>query len=54
MLLADRVRDGEVVRVCFDGSRNRLHIFANHEGSEVDGMGIDYGYEDELQIEVID
>jgi ATP-dependent Clp protease ATP-binding subunit ClpB len=54
MLLADRVRDGEVVRVGFDGPRNRLHILANHEGGEVDGMDVDYGDEDELQIEEMD
>jgi len=54
MLLADRVRDGEVVRVGFDGPRNRLHIFANHEESGVDGMCVDYGDEDEIQIEEVD
>ena len=54
MLLADRVRDGEVVRVGFDGPRNRLQIFANHEGFEVDSMDVDYGDEDELQIEEMD
>ncbi len=54
MLLADRVRDGEVVRVGFDGPRNRLHIFANHEGSEVGSMDVDYDDEDELQIEEMD
>ena len=54
MLLADRVRDGEVVRVGFDGPRNRLQIFANHEGCEVDGMDLDYDDEDELQIEEMD
>jgi ATP-dependent Clp protease ATP-binding subunit ClpB len=54
MLLADRVRDGEVVRVGFDGPRNRLHIFANHGGNGVEGMDIDYGDEDELQIEEMD
>lgn len=54
MLLADRVRDGEVVRIGFDGPRNRLHIFANHEGSEVEGMDVDYDDEDELQIEEMD
>ena len=53
MLLADRVRDGEAVRVGFDGRRNRSHIFANHEGREVDGMD-DYGDEDELQIGEVD
>jgi ATP-dependent Clp protease ATP-binding subunit ClpA len=54
MLLADRVRDGEVVRIGFDGPRNRLHIFANHEGNEVEGMDEDYDDEDELQIEEMD
>ncbi|KAI0003683.1 P-loop containing nucleoside triphosphate hydrolase protein [Russula compacta] len=54
MLLADRVRDGEVVRVGFDGPRNRLHILANHEGNEVDGMDVDYGDEDDLEIEEMD
>ena len=52
MLLADRVRDGEVVRIGFDGPRNRLHIFANHDGNEVDGMDIDD--DDDLQIEEMD
>lgn len=54
MLLADRVRDSEVVRVGFDGPRNRLHIIANHDGSDVEGMDVDYGDEDELQIEEMD
>ena len=54
MLLADRVRDGEVVRIGFDGPRNRLHIFANHEGNEVEGMDVDYDDEDELQVEEMD
>ena len=55
MILAERVRDGEVVRVGFDGPRNRLHIFPNHEGSEVEGMDIDYDdMADELEIEEMD
>jgi ATP-dependent Clp protease ATP-binding subunit ClpB len=54
MLLADRVRDREVVRVGFDGPRNRLQIFANHEGSGVEGMDVDYDDEDELQVEEVD
>ncbi|KIY71648.1 P-loop containing nucleoside triphosphate hydrolase protein [Cylindrobasidium torrendii FP15055 ss-10] len=32
MILSDRVRDGEVVRVGFDGPHNRLVIAPNHEG----------------------
>ena len=54
MLLSERVRDGEVVRVGFDGPRNRLHISANHEGSQVegiDGMDVDYDDEDDLQMD---
>ena len=54
MLLAERVRDGEPVRVGFDGPRNRLHIFANHEGNEMDGMDVDDADEDDLQIEEMD
>jgi hypothetical protein len=55
--LSERVRDGKVVRVGFDGPRNRLHIFANHEGSQVDGidgMDVDYDNEDDLKIEEMD
>jgi len=54
MLLADRVRDGEVVRVGFDGPRNRLHIFANHGGIALEGMDVDSDDADELQIEEMD
>ncbi|KAI0296195.1 P-loop containing nucleoside triphosphate hydrolase protein [Russula brevipes] len=54
MLLADRVRDGEVVRVGFDGPRNRLHIFANHEGTEVEGMDVDYDDGGDVEIEEMD
>ena len=57
MLLSERMRDGEVVRVGFDGPRNRLHIFANYEGSQVDGidgMDVDYDDEDDLKIEEMD
>ena len=55
MLLADRIQDGEVVRVCFDGPRNRLHIVPNHEGNEVDGMEVDDNDDDDdLEIEEMD
>jgi hypothetical protein len=54
MLLAEHVRDGEAVRVGFDGAHNRLHIFANHEGNYVDGMDVDYVDEDDLGIEEMD
>ncbi|KAH9979114.1 hypothetical protein BGW80DRAFT_1435357 [Lactifluus volemus] len=50
ILLADRIQDGEVIRVCFDGLRNRLHIVPNHEGNEVDGMEADdYDYDSEIE-----
>ncbi|KAI0308210.1 P-loop containing nucleoside triphosphate hydrolase protein [Multifurca ochricompacta] len=52
MLLADRIRDGDVVRVGFDGPRNRLQFFANHEGNEIDGMDVDF--DDDLEIEEMD
>lgn len=54
MLLADRIRDGEEVHVRFDGPRNRLHVVANHEGNEVDGMEVDYDDDDDLEIEEMD
>lgn len=54
MLLADKVRDGEVVRVTFDGPRNRLHIIPNHEGNYTeDGMDVDEDYED-IEVEEMD
>ncbi|KAF8898748.1 P-loop containing nucleoside triphosphate hydrolase protein [Infundibulicybe gibba] len=53
MLLSDRIRDGEAVRVRFDGPRNRLHILANHESSaENNGMDVD-DTDDEIEIEEI-
>lgn len=55
MLLADRVRDGETVRVGFDGPRNRLHIYPNHEGQQVEDMDIDeFGDDDDIEIEEMD
>jgi ATP-dependent Clp protease ATP-binding subunit ClpB len=41
MLLSDRIRDGETIRVRFDGPRNRLNVLPNHEGRAVDEMDID-------------
>src|SRR5258708_36838896 len=38
ILLADRVRDREVVRIGFDGPRNSLQILAKHTGNKVDGL----------------
>ncbi|KAF8846377.1 P-loop containing nucleoside triphosphate hydrolase protein [Paxillus ammoniavirescens] len=52
MLLSDRVRDGETVKVRFDGPRNKLIIVPNHEGKEVaDGMEVDVD-DDEIEIEI--
>jgi ATP-dependent Clp protease ATP-binding subunit ClpB len=54
MILSDRVRDGEIVHVRFDGAHNRLRILPNHEGtSSVDGMDVDYN-EDAIEIEEMD
>ncbi|KAG5639244.1 hypothetical protein H0H81_005318 [Sphagnurus paluster] len=57
MLLSDRVRDGEVVRIRFDGPRNRLNIIPNHEGNiQEEYMEID-DYDDgddEIEIEEMD
>ena len=52
MLLSDRIREGETIRVRFDGPRNRLQILPNHEGSGVvDEMDID---DDDIEIEEMD
>ena len=50
MLLSDRVRDGETVKVRFDGVHNRLHIIQNHEAVLADGMDVDYA-DDDIEIE---
>ncbi|QRV76707.1 heat shock protein HSP104 family protein [Ceratobasidium sp. AG-Ba] len=54
LILEDRIRDGEVVNVKFDGPHNRLFIVPNHEGS---GMTydeeMDYA-DDDLEIEEMD
>lgn len=56
MLLSDRVRDGEVVHIRFDGPHNRLNIIPNHEGTndsewmDVDDDDIDGA----IQIEEMD
>jgi ATP-dependent Clp protease ATP-binding subunit ClpB len=56
ILLSEQVRDGEVVRVRFDGPHNRLVIVPNHEGTGgTDTMEIDSdeGF-DEATIEEIE
>jgi len=54
MILEDAVRDGETIRVRFDGPHNRLAIIPNHEANPelADGMDVDPG--DELEIEEMD
>ncbi|KAJ3937812.1 MAG: P-loop containing nucleoside triphosphate hydrolase protein [Lentinula lateritia] len=52
MILANRVQDGEIVRVTFDGPHNRLAIIPNHEGNPSDEyMDID---DDDIEIEEMD
>lgn len=54
MILSERVRDGETVRVHFDGPHNRLHIIPNHEGTG-ESMDVDYDVvDDDIDIEEMD
>ncbi|KAI0756971.1 P-loop containing nucleoside triphosphate hydrolase protein [Daedaleopsis nitida] len=53
MILSERVRDGEMVRVRFDGPHNRLVIVPNHEGTG-DSMDVDYDDDDDIEIEEMD
>jgi len=54
MLLSNRIRDGETVRIRFDGPHNRLHIVPNHEGNvDMDEMDIDMD-DDDIDIEEVD
>ncbi|KDQ63541.1 hypothetical protein JAAARDRAFT_29560 [Jaapia argillacea MUCL 33604] len=53
MILSERVRDGESVKVRFDPPHNRLMILPNHEGNaDVDGMDVDW--DDDIEIEEMD
>lgn len=53
LILEEKVRDGEVIRVKFDGPHNRLVILPNHEGTgpSLETMDID---DDEPEIEEMD
>jgi ATP-dependent Clp protease ATP-binding subunit ClpB len=53
LILEERIRDGEVVRVTLDEPRNRLYIKPNHEGTGVP-MDVDGMYEEEPEIEEMD
>ncbi|KAJ7071036.1 P-loop containing nucleoside triphosphate hydrolase protein [Mycena amicta] len=50
-ILGDRVRDGEVVRVRFIGSLNRLVVEPNHEGVDAP---MDVDFDDDIEIEEMD
>jgi len=53
MLLQEKIRDGEMVRVVFDGPTNRLVILPNHRGVQIpaDDMDVD---DDDVLIEDMD
>ncbi|KAG5221908.1 heat shock protein [Salix suchowensis] len=53
MILSEQIRDGEVVKVRFDGPHNRLNIIPNHEATETQGMDVDYD-DDDIEIEEMD
>ncbi|KAI0669877.1 P-loop containing nucleoside triphosphate hydrolase protein [Trametes maxima] len=54
MILSERVRDGEIVRVAFDGPHNRLQIIPNHEGTG-ESMDVDFDDgDDDIEIEEMD
>ena len=53
MILSDRVRDGETIRVTFDGPHNRLAIIPNHEGTGMD-VDMDDDYADDIEVEEMD
>lgn len=50
MILSDRVRDGETVRVTFDGPHNRLAIIPNHASSSTN---VDDDFDD-IEVEEMD
>jgi ATP-dependent Clp protease ATP-binding subunit ClpB len=53
MILSDRVRDGETVRVTFDGPHNRLAIIPNHAGNNMD-VDMDDDDVDDIEVEEMD
>ncbi|KAI0732411.1 P-loop containing nucleoside triphosphate hydrolase protein [Fomitopsis betulina] len=53
LILGDRVRDGEIIKVRFDGPHNRIQIVPNHEAS-ADNMDIDYDDDEDIEIEEMD
>ncbi|EIN13756.1 hypothetical protein PUNSTDRAFT_58027 [Punctularia strigosozonata HHB-11173 SS5] len=54
LILSDRIRDGEVVNVRFDGPHNRLRIVPNHEAAAgMDEMDVD-DWDDDIEVEEMD
>ena len=53
MILSERIRDGETVRVTFDGPHNRLQIIPNNEGTG-ETMDVDDYEDDDIEIEEMD
>ncbi|KAK7468895.1 hypothetical protein VKT23_003392 [Stygiomarasmius scandens] len=54
MLLSEQIREGEAVKITFDGPRNRLSIIPNHESTYVpDGEYMDID-DDDIEIEEMD
>ena len=53
MILSERIRDGETVRITFDGPHNRLQIIPNHEGTG-ETMDVDDYEDDDIEIEEMD
>jgi ATP-dependent Clp protease ATP-binding subunit ClpB len=56
MILSGQIRDGETVRVRFDGPGNRLNIIPNHESSVPEEMMDvdDDDDDDDIEIEEMD
>jgi ATP-dependent chaperone ClpB len=53
MILSDQVRDGETIRIAFDGPRNRLAIVPNHKSTMPDAMDVDWNDVD-VEVEEMD
>jgi len=51
LILSDQVRDGETIRVTFDGPHNRVVIMPNHTSNNVD---VDMDDDDDIEVEDMD
>ena len=54
MILGERVRDGERVRVTFDAPHNRLVVVPNHAGNGEEMDVDDEDWDDQPEIEEMD